>query len=433
MKHLSKIKMLMATVLFTVAMVISGVTAEAKIVTEKQEAYKYVHVVGDTYFVNDVSGLKINGKKYSKMKKKVKTTVTATSPDGFSYRTKAYFRDSDSYATYGDYTEATTGATKYISQYDYKFRFLKTGTYTISYNEYVQEDLETEYIQWDQNTRKNQYYITKYDSVTGENKSIDNKIYYEGNGYDSDDQYYGYGLGTYYVSADGKTIYARDNSWNLVTVTFKKDANGEMKAYYSPVNIIKKVYKDKIKVIADNSVVKSVQLGKSKITASAKNSNYSNSGTYTSSKFLSGKSGKLTIKMSNKNYKIMSIVVKTYDAEGKAVYAIVKNKKKLTFGANKALDSYDNGYGYAYTRASMYKPTEVYINYSNKYTGEYSKINKIYKDAYGNYLVDYEYKNWGAKEKTVVTGAGTDVVTKPNADYYSENVTCQRIYTFYKK
>ncbi len=433
MKHLSKIKMLVTTFVFAMAVVMAGVTAEAKVITEKQKENKYIYVVGNTYSVSSVSGLKVNGKKYSKMKSKVKTTVTGTYPANFSYRTKAYFKYSDSYATSGDYTEATEGSRKYISENSYKFRFLKAGTYTISYNQYTQESLNVQHIQWDPNIQENQYYITRYDSVAGEYKSIDNKIYYQRSAYDRDDPYYGCDLGEYYISADGKTIYGRDESWNLVTVTFKKDAKGEQKAYYSPVNVIKRVYKNKIKVIADNSVVKSVQLGKAKITASSKNSKYSNSGTYTSAKFLSGKSGKLTIKMSNSNYKITSIVVKTYDAEGKAVYALVKNKKKITFGANKVLDSYDNGYGYAYSRTSMYKPTEVYINYQNKFTGAYSKINKIYKDAYGNYKVDYEYKNSGDKEKTVRTGDGTWVVTKPDNDYSSENVTCQRIYTFYKK
>ncbi len=431
MKHLSKIKMLVTTFVFTMAVVMAGVTAEAKVITEKQDSYKYVYTVGNTYSVDHVNGLKINGKKYSKVKSKVKTTVTGTYPEGFSYRTKAYF-DRESYVTSGDYTEATEGSRKYISENSYKFRFLKTGTYTISYNVYEGENLQPQHERWDSETQRNLFYITKQDTDTWEWKRIDNKLYIERYGYEIDDPYYGRGLGTYYISQDGKTIYAYGEE-GLTTVTFKKDAYGKEEVCYNPVNAVKKVYKDKIKVIADNSVVKSVQLGKAKITASKKNSKYSNSGTYTSAKFLSGKSGKLTIKMSNSNYKIQSIVVKTYDAKGKAVYALVKNNKKVTFGANKALESYDNGYGYAYTRASMYKPTEVYINYQDKFTGAYSKINKIYKDAYGNYMVDYEYKNWGEKEKNVVKGAGTDVVTKPDNDSRPENVICQRIYTFYKK
>lgn len=433
MKHLSKIKMFVTTFVFAMAMVMAGVTAEAKVITEKQEADKTIHTIGDTYSIHSVSGLKINKKKYSKMKSKVKTTVTGTYPGNFSYKTKSYFRYSDSYSTYGDYTEATEGSRKYIAENSYKFRFLKAGTYTITYNKYEMENLDNTYAQWDPKTGKDQFYITKYDSSLGERKSVDNKLYYKGSGYNSDDPYYDYDMGEYFISVDGKSVYARDDSWNLVKVSFKKDANGEMKAYYAPVNVIKKVYTDKIKVIADNSIVKSVQLGKSKITASKKNSKYSNSGTYTSSKFLSGKSGKLTVKMSNSNYKITSIVVKTYDAQGKAVYALVKNKKKVNFGMNKVIDSYDNGYGYAYSRTSMYKPTEVYINYQNKFTGEYSKINKIYKDQYGNYSVDYEYKYANDDKKTVVVGGGTGVVTKPSNDYSSGNGTCQRIYTFYKK
>lgn len=432
MKCLSKMKKLVVTLVFAMAMVMMGVTVEAKVITEKQETKKYVNVIGDTYSISSVNGLKINKKKYSKVKSKVKTTVTYENPTSFSYQTKAYFRHSDSYATYGDYVEAKEGSAKYIKEYSYKFRFLKAGTYTIKYNRYERQQLDKQYIRWDSKTGKNMWYLTKLNAITRDWEKLDDQIYYERSGNDSNDPYYGRDLDTYYISEDGKKVYAY-GSEGLTTVTFKKDAKGELKASFDPVNVIKIVHTDKIKVIADNSIVKSVQLGKSKITASKKNNKYSNAGTYTSAKFLSGKNGKLTIKMSNSNYKIKSIVVKTYDAKGQAVYTLVKNKKKVTFGANKSLDSYDDGHGYAYSRASMYKPTEVYINYQNKFTGAYSKINKIYKDAYGNYLVDYEYKDADDKEKTVVTGGGTNVIAKPQNDYHTANITCQSIYTFYKK
>lgn len=83
MKYFSKAKCMFGLALFVFILAVTGMPAEAKNVTKKNEATKKVYSVGEKIYVTGVTGLKINGKSYTKSKKKIRTVTTYTDPDGF--------------------------------------------------------------------------------------------------------------------------------------------------------------------------------------------------------------------------------------------------------------------------------------------------------------------------------------------------------------
>lgn len=408
-RYISKCKRSVILAVLAAAMIIPGMVSEAKTINKKVTENKVVCTLGYERTLNNVAGLKINNKSANKYKKKIKTIVTDTHPSGFYYQTKAYFKDSDAYVQYDDYTNATENARKYVAYNDYTLRFLKTGTYTISWVEYEKEDLDMLYsTSKTVNGKTVSYYKLKDNDGKQSTELYEKKTT---NGGD-----------TYYQGVSSKKIYAETYSdgWSYVAATIKTGADKKQYVYCQPRNVIKTTYSKQYKVLKTSKVISSVQLGKTKLTRADSKSAYSSS---SSSKraFLSGSSGKLTVKAADKNYSITSIVVLTYDKEGKPVYTKVSNKKKINYGVNKSMSSYKSSFStYSYNSVSLYKPTTVYVCYKNKFTGAFCRVNSISKNKYGNSEFSVTYRNAGDTKDTTVTK------TSMPSD-------CTTSYTFYKK
>ncbi|MBE5881979.1 MAG: hypothetical protein E7289_06725 [Lachnospiraceae bacterium] len=185
------------------------------------------------------------------------------------------------------------------------------------------------------------------------------------------------------------------------------------------VTVTKVAHTKKYKVVKNSNILKSITLGKAKVTSSrTAKDNGSRSGTTVANYYLSGSSGKIKVSL-NSPYKVMSIIVKTYDAEGNAVYQQVKNKGKVVFGKYVRDDSYIDSYDSKYNSITkdLMKETEVYIAYKNTFTGEYTK-HVLKTDAYGRQYVECQYKYYN--DPQVYTGNGT-------------GGNCVLSYTFYKK
>ena len=173
-----------------------------------------------------------------------------------------------------------------------------------------------------------------------------------------------------YVQVPGKTYYVRN------------------------VTVEKTTHVRKIKVLKDGNVLKSIQLGKAKVTNKASYGEASDSYKTVSNKYLTGTSGKLNIKL-NSNYAITSILVMTYDKEGNQVYQQVNNKSTVTYG-DYLYDTttYNVETGVDMNKKnfvkSLMKKTVVFIGYRNKFTGDYSKYT-IKTDAQGEKYIEAEY------------------------------------------
>lgn len=390
MKYFSKLRLVMAMAVFTLAIAMTGITSEAKVISKKAPTEKSVSYIGSTFSTGSCQSLKINKKAASKLKKKVKTLTTSKSASSFSYRTKSYFSTSSAYATYSDYTNATTNATKYVSTASYELRFLKTGTYTISYVTYEKQSLSAKSDKYDSKTKT--YYYKIWDNNNGQalsselfaRKTLSGSTYYEG--------------------VTSHTIYA-SGSEGLVQASVSKDVNGTSRLFYQPQNVIKTTHTCQVKVLKTSNVISSVQLGTRKVTVSDKLAAYSStSSSTTTSRFLSGNSGKLTVKLANSNYSITSIIVLTYNSKGEPVYTKVSNKKKINYGLYKAGYSYKSSYSnLQYSYSSMYKPTTIYIGYKNKFTGAYSKFD-IVTDSSGAQQIKTTYRNAGDTKDQNITG-----------------------------
>lgn len=291
----------------------------------KREDGKYVHLVAN---------LKINGKSLSKSKKKVKAIHTAHYAQGV-YNPKdvtVYINSSieDVFAPDSEDAAQQKDSKKYIALDDYTLKFLKTGTYKISYDTY--SDLNS----------------------------------------------------TESYNTDGKT--------KTVKYTLKKHHHEE---YY--------------KVVQTTKPLKKISLGKNKITYIDKSTGTkTNTKTIINYRFLQGSKGKLTFSP-NKNYKITSAYVITYNEKGDAVYTPAGNKKTVKYGTNKSKwvderrqivqdangnDSYKEDpvtgektleykkvtVGYS---NSKYKPTTIVYGYKDSYTGSYTNYalstRKIYQ------------------------------------------------------
>lgn len=351
-----KNSVLVAATMFVLgAVAFSGISADAATITKKPTVNsKKTVAIGDTTSADNVSNFKINGKSYKKYKKKVKVVQTGNDPDHWTNRgTKTKYIDNEFISDQEKYKQSQYN-NKYISAQSYDIKFLKAGTYTISYDTYSE----------------------------GASKTVDN--------------------------AD-----------NVSSTTTSE--------------LIKTTYKFTYKVVPTTSALKVFALGKTKYTYTTKNSgNKVNTKTVIKNKFLSGNSGKLSMKPSSKNYAVTSAFVVSYDAQGKVVVTASGNGKKVNYGKYKrqgqrvyaktkvdangnviykkdaaGKDTYDVDYDVVTTGkyASKYKPTTVYYGYRDKFTGDsvtFSVYNKtVYvhekddknqsyrvKDAEGKYVKD---------------------------------------------
>lgn len=310
----------------------AGVDANAAtITTNPQENSKQTISVGSTISRDGITNLKINGKKVSKMKKKVKTVQTYKDTTAVINRdSRTYVIDSEFKADTEDYDTQYNENYKYITTGDYEFTFLKTGTYKISYDSYT----------------------------TGETKEE--------------------------TSPDG------------ISTTYTYE-------------LIKTHHVDTYKVVITTDPIKSFTLGKNKITNTYKsNGTKYNRKTVTKYRYLKGKSGKLTI-TTNKNYKVTSAFVVTYNEDGTVNVAASGNKQKVTYGTGKQTSTtqvakyvYDANGDYIYEKdaagnntdrvkaemvttaisTSKYKPTTIYYGYKDTYTGSYTTYSVGTKQVY---------------------------------------------------
>lgn len=195
-----------------------------------------------------------------------------------------------------------------------------------------------------------------------------------------------------YTEGDTKTTYSADG-----------------KSYTETYELVKTHHVDTYKVVTTDQPLKSITLGKNKITYT-----YKSSGTKTNVKsvakyrYLQGKSGKLSIK-TNSNYKLTSAYAVTYNAKGEVVVTATGNGKKVTYGTGKetskteteqyVLDANGN---YTYvkdaagndtdekqsqlvttaTSTSKYKPTTIYYGYKDAFTGSYAKFSVGTREVY---------------------------------------------------
>ena len=335
MKVFNKVKGILYAAALTLTLGVS--VSAAKIENEPTITYKNAPVsIGyeDSSTFNSVANLKINGKSLSKSKKKVKAIRTAHNAQGV-YNPKdvtVYINSSieDVFAPDSEDAAQQKDNTKYIALDDYTLKFLKTGTYKISYDKY-------------------------YDLNHTEN-----------------------------YNSDGKT--------KTVKYTLKKQ---HYEKYY--------------KVVQTTNPLKKISLGKNKITYIDKSTGTkTNTKTIVNYRFLQGSKGKLTFSP-NKNYKITSAYVITYNEKGDAVYTAAGNKKTVKYGTNKSkwVDERrqivqdangNNSYkedqvtgektleykkvtvGYS---NSKYKPTTIVYGYKDSYTGSYTNYalgtRKIYQ------------------------------------------------------
>ncbi len=351
-----KNSVLVAAIMFVLgAVAFSGISADAATITKKPTVNsKRTVSIGTAIEVNDVSNFKINGKSYKKYKKKVKVVQTCNKPCYWTNKgTKTTYIDNEFISDQEKYKQSQDN-NKYISLQSYDIKFLKAGTYTISYDEYS--------------------------------------------------------------NGETKTVANADNVSSTTTS-----------------ELIKTTYKFTYKVVPTTNPLKVFALGKTKFTYTVKNSgNKVNTKTVIKNKFLSGNSGKLSMKVSSKNYAVTSAFVVTYDAQGKVVVTASGNGKKVNYGKYKqqsqsiyAKTKVDANGNIIYKKnaagkdtsdvdydvvtigksASKYKPTTVYYGYRDKFTGDsvtFSVYNKtVYvhekddkddsyylKDAEGNYVLE---------------------------------------------
>lgn len=322
MKVFNKVKGIVYVAALTLTLGISA--SAAKIESDPTVTYKNAPVeIGDEISVNSVSNLKINGKSLSKYKKKVKAIRTYHNTRGVSNPKDVtiYINDEieDVFAPDSEDAKQSADNEKYIATDNYNLKFLKTGTYKISYDQYY--------------------------------------------GLESTESY----------NADGKT--------KTIKYTLKK-----------------KHYEELYKVVQTVSPIKKITLGKNKITYINKSTaTKKNTKTIINYRFLQGSKGKLTFS-ANKNYKITSAYVVTYNEKGDAVYTPAGNKKTVKYGTNKSKwvderrqivqdangknatkeDPVTGDIVYEFQKVkvgysnSKYKPTTIVYGYKDSYTGSYT-------------------------------------------------------------
>lgn len=374
-----------------VTLLATGMTSEAKTVSEPKETYKQTVEVG---FPAEIYGtnLKINGKSYSKSKKKVKTTITETN-------VRAYCSYKGTIREYIDdnvvYDEETIKKQKlnynYIDTYEYRLDFLKPGVYKITYDTYSTEPTE--------NTRNANDYVW-YDDLDC------------------------YALRT--VSED-MTYYT-----------------------YTPV-LFKTTVTKTYKVVYTRGALKSISLGKSSVTSTVtrSGSQYKEK-TVVKNRYLKGNSGKVQYK-ANSNYQITSGYAITRGADGYLTIAPANNKNTVTYSKASDSNTYEwekvvteNGVDKkdadgnkvratttTGTSKAKYKTTQIVYGYKDKFIGSYTKYEvsnrtvyiptrpekdngevEYQKDATGNYVTDAE-----GKKIPLVTAVTAKVLTTTTTNY----------------
>ena len=308
-----------------------------------------------------------------------------------TYRTKKFFRTEDAYANVNDYNkENGTEAIKYYpATSSYELVFKKAGTYKISYTDYTYDDLYILGSDADDND-----VIKKYNIQTGSYDIVTKcvwipSIYNTNTTYVSNGVTYDRTVEGYYAGENGQK-FDYYNELNLIEI--KMGADGKNHNYYTPSKRITYTKEEVIKVVDSKNILKSVKLGKS----TYKNYTVGKEGGATISvkrgKFLTGKDGKVTVKMGT-DYKLNSIVAVTYDAENNREYNLVKNNGKVTYGVNKNAYKSEEGATYKYFYESMYKPTMIYVYYDNKTDGYGTTVKSQGTDAEGNQTYVIEDKS----------------------------------------
>ena len=344
------------------------------------------------------SELKINGKKYKKLKKKVKVIKYGSSNSYISHRNKDYFKTKSAYKNENEYdSENGAGAYKYLPQEnDYELIFKKAGTYTITEADYVADRYSTDY---NSVTKKNTIVkynlraeefdeLTTYVEVPARSKSEPNVKVYKA----ADGKLYHRADETYYVGANG-VIYG---SSPVVPAKVLKGADGEYYLKYS-ANFPKKIYRRrKVIVQGYDGVVKSIKLGKASKVFSKKYKYDGYKSKSTEGKFLTGNSGKLTVTMADKKYIFAGAIVATNDTEGRDIYTPARNKSTVAFDNNYAKYTYENANkSAAHYKTGLFKTTNVYVAYKDTSLGKGTEvsgtvdspvvINSSRKKVRGNY------------------------------------------------
>ena len=371
--RLRKIKVFITFFILAVSFSFRGVSAYAAETIEEDPTTKYV---GDYYTVHS-SELKINGKKYKKLKKKVKVIKYGSSSSIITHRYKDYFKNQSAYKNENEYeNENGESAYKYVPiENYYELLFKKAGTYTITEADYVADSYTTDY---NSTTKKNiiakynlkseEYEeLTTYVEVPARSKSKPNDKVYKA----TDGKTYNRADETYYVGANG-IIYG---SSPVVPAKVLKGADGEYYLKYS-ANFPKKIYRrTKVIVQGYDGVVKSIKLGKASKVFSKKYKYDGYTSKSTEGKFLTGNSGKLTVTMADKKYKFGGAVVATNDAEGRDIYTPAKNKSTVAFDNNYAKSTYENDdKSIGHYKTGLFKSTNVYVAYKDTALGKGTEV-----------------------------------------------------------
>ena len=414
--------------LFAATMLLTSTLAPALNVEASEVVTSTSYIGGGTYF-GSVKDVTINGTSISKLssplKKKVRVAKTATNKKGFTKVTKAYL--------------AGKAKKTYEKTYDWDVDFLKEGTYTFKIKKVVQKNLYSlvyytgktvytytiRYYNGDPDDGGTLVGTTVFESdewlsSSEVAKHVDTtKTYTEYNySYDSNYEYY-YKLCTtnnetnkqttsskyyvqkndakgnaYYISKDGKSIYAISSDLNQY-VPAKLTKSGVLS--YQPLTYKTVTTTSKIKVEKTYSpIVKSVKLGKSEISYGHSYEDGADSHISVNNNFLSGNSGKVKVTM-GKNAKLMDIVIVTYDKNGNARYKLVGNNEKVTYGKYASTNKYLSSFGTAnseYITSDMFKKTEVLVFYKDKLNGGYVDIKSIsYDSKTKSHKIIYTYKS----------------------------------------
>ncbi|MDD6072490.1 MAG: hypothetical protein PUC12_17015 [Clostridiales bacterium] len=138
LKHFKHRLCMAVTTLALGIAVLAGVEADAATLRiEPLERTKQTVSVGRTINTGTVMNLKINGKSYSKYKKKIKTVRTYYDPQYITVSgDKIIYVDNEFVPDSEDYKQKTDENYKYMGGGKYELTFLKPGTYKISYDVY---------------------------------------------------------------------------------------------------------------------------------------------------------------------------------------------------------------------------------------------------------------------------------------------------------
>ena len=356
-----------ATTFVLGAVAFSGISADAATITKKPTVNsKQTVAIGDTTGVDTVSNFKINGKSYKKYKKKIKVVQTYNNPSYWvNEGTKTNYIDNEFISDTEKYKQSQEND-KYISAQSYDIKFLKAGTYTISYDTYSE----------------------------GDSKTVDNAD----------------NVSSTTTSELIKTTYKFTYKVVPTTNPLKVFALGKTKYTYTTKNSGNKV---NTKTVIKNKFLRG-NSGKLSMKASSKN--YAVTSAFVVSY---DAQGKVVVTASGNGKKVN---YGKYKKQGQSVYAKTKvdaNGNVIYKKDAAGKDTYDEDYDVVTTSkyASKYKPTTVYYGYRDKFTGAsvtFSVYNKtVYvhekddknesyyvKDAEGKYVEDAD-GDWQYATKAV--------------------------------